>query len=283
MITYAPLADVRGSVVENVHGWRMRSQIGWVALRDSEVRLSAHYYPLGIRWVDGHARLGAIVDDRCHQYPLVGRAGDWQGAYQPVELRCFPFRLKPGISGGSADDIEVAVKPAELAAERSIPLRQPGGSAASPELAAIVKDLKLSHDNRFRLSSVLDLLTVSGVLSRVAADELEQLSVHAVDVARLDALDSRTLVALTRSSLMPIEVAVAMAYSQRLLRADLRRALHERPLESGAEAPEQPNLLLLGTGGYELDDSELYSYDWLANDQPDEAAINAPTSPGTTD
>jgi hypothetical protein len=258
MIAFTPCSELKSATVEYDPGWQLRNELAWTPLRASEARLSAAYYPLCARRSAGRWHLGAIVEDDLQHAPLTAPDGRWLGAYVPISLRTYPVRLADARTGTLEKDVEIAVGAPTGRPRQVLRIRGDDGSPAA-ELKRTYEGLLAARAEQERLGAMLDLLAVAGLLVPLAGNE----TCMTVDAAAFAARSALALSAMARHSLEPIELAVAIVYSQRNLRQGVRPAEPKSEADSARASASTRELAMFEAMNYRLDDSDLYSADWL--------------------
>jgi hypothetical protein len=295
MIAYIPLRRWAATVVPLDPPFPELDAIGWLPVADGEVLLCAHYYPLAVK-LDGAApMIGVITRRDMMNRGLIGGNGRWSGAYTPIALRCFPFRLTAGPTGTPLADLEIAKLPRKEAKLRRLRIKDED-NAPTKELNSIHEGLKSVWDGQQRLQAAFDLLLVADVLVPIADPGASdrQTVYHTIDRRKFAQFSKFAIEAMTRTSFNAIDLVTALTFSQAHLRADLRPpAVPMAPAgEAAAGGADSSIAAGIDTITPWLDTSELFPGTWAADPSmwtvpsattvTEQAAISAPasTSPG---
>jgi len=242
--------------------WRRResfacvSQLGQLALSDSELLVSSHHLPIAIDSGDDRLQVVAITSPQFQRTPLVDADGQWRRGYAPIALRCLPFRL--GVEGG--DTLEIATNLQGHATAEAPVLDDKGELAA--EIKQAVALLRRLEAGKRRLQMAAEKLLIADVLApfqvmRAPGGASVRSRILTVDRNKLAALSPRRISHIARDDFLPIDLVAACLFSQRLVPAPISVAT-----EPGAAAsePDQPPRIQFNANT-QLDDSELFSFD----------------------
>lgn len=258
MISFSPFSRMSAGTIEYTPGWQLRNELEWTPLRASEVRLSANYYPLCARLQRGRWTLGAIIHDDFQHDPHVGPDGSWLGAYIPLSLRCYPIRLADVGADRPEEDIEIGTSTPTDGPRQVLRIREHDGTP-SADLKRIHEGLLAMRADEDQIGAMLDLLAVAGLLAPFANTD----KYLTVDASRFGHQSGLGLSAMVRRSIEPVELAVALIYSQRNLRDGIRPLEKQKQDKAPGEPGPSRELAIFDALNYRLDDSELYSADWL--------------------
>lgn len=222
----------------------------------SELHLSVHHLPLAFV-LGEEPRVVLVLDDRVLTRPLLDEDGQWRGGYRPIALRTHPFRLGATPAADPLDALEVPPDAGPLSADAGEPIADAAGRA-SPAVAALHRLLLGLSAGRRALCAALDRLIVADVVVPLASPP--DLPLHTVDAGRLGALSPERLAALVRLDFLPVDLATATVFSQRLLAPGLL-AEAQRPAAVAAGRRGDPHAILMGLDdpSFAIDPSELFS------------------------
>jgi len=268
MIRYVPLRRWAATVVPLDPPFPELDAIGWLPLAAAELLLSAHYYPLAVRLDCANAMIGAITRRDMMARSLIGANGRWSGAYTPIALRCFPFRLSEAPTGQPLADLEVANLPRKEVKPRLLRIKDEA-NAPTRELNSIHEGLTNVWDGQQRLQAALDLLLVADLLVPIAEPNASEghTIYHTVDRRKFAQFSKLGLEAMTRASFGAIDLVTALTFSQVHLRVDLRPpAVPASPVGEIAVAGGDSGLAAgIDTITPWLDTSELFPGAWAAD------------------
>jgi len=238
---------------------------GWLPVSPTELHLASLYFPIAVRFDDGKPSLGLILQPQYLKYPAIDPSGKWQGGYQPIALRCFPFQSGE-IGADPLGDILIASDSCHLVAAGGTPLVDRRGEP-SPLIREIHRLFRLLREGREHFADALDQLLIANLLVPLDIAETHQPApgappFYVVDGSRFLEVDKRALGAMARHRFTALDIAVACLFSQRLLRDKFRLT---GPTVSAAklQAPEAtfPPGGAFDLEGFDLvlDDGELIS------------------------
>ncbi|NJL07410.1 MAG: SapC family protein [Methylacidiphilales bacterium] len=233
--------------------------LAWQPVLYSEMHLCAHYFPLAVQFRRGLPLLGIVLDERFLARRLVAENGAWQGGYLPTAVRVYPFQAA-GTNTDPFEDLVVPARTSFLKPQDGIPLSDAEG-APSEHLRMLHRLSRQLTVDRQRSKAALDHLSIANLLVPILPPEGQ----HAlpkdhwltVDPQKFRELDSGALAAMSRQRFASVDIAVALLFSQRLLRADCRHRSHVVPSQSGAASRPVD---LFGLEDVVIDDGELLSH-----------------------
>ncbi|MFO1151140.1 MAG: SapC family protein [Alsobacter sp.] len=226
----------------------------------------------------------AVTDpDACLASPL-SRNWRWRGSYVPYMLRVLPFVRR----GGANDDGTPVRGLAAWSVEESLLQARDthgapfldGAGQVSTAMGGVLKELKSAERELREMSRSLSLLTRVSLLAplpivfRLQGTSASTASLYAVDVEKLQKLETHWLGALASGQPSPLELAIASVFSMRLLggyflsrsAADLdvwlgqvMRVVVNRDPKALPKAPEVP----AGRVTYALDESAILDFSAL--------------------
>lgn len=272
MIKYIALRDwtATGIPVEPPFGYL--DDIGMFPLNDNEVLLSAHYFPIVIRLDGPRPSIGALMRRDMMVRDLVNSKGQWAGAYSPILLRCFPFRIgSDSPTGDPVADLEFGRVPLKTDKPRLIRMRDDAG-AASKDLTVLYEGVKSVWDGQQRLLPALDQLVAAELLVPIGGQSATPPNgeiYYTIDRRRFALWSNVALEAMTRRSFSAIDIATAMSFSQVHVRPELRPSMTApAATETNGTATAAADSGLIS--GFEsltpwLDTSELFPGAWAAD------------------
>lgn len=192
-------------------------QIPHVPLSDSEILNCSHHLPIAIDYGPDGPRVVAITNPRFHRSPMAGPDGKWLRGYMPICLRCLPFRLVSAVGGNSG--LEVAVNLAE-ADQPEQPMFAPDG-ALSPAVRSLVGLLRRLEKGKQALQKNAEILLIADVLTSFQMANvpggMPTRRYLTVDRNKFGALSHSRVAHLVKDGFMPIDLAAACIFSQRLM------------------------------------------------------------------
>lgn len=278
MTAYIRLREVAHLRLAFPEDHRFISDQAWLPLSRTELQLTAHHHAIAIRFHDGIPSIGIILKEQYLNRPLLNAAGQWQGTYKPISLRCFPLRI--GESGsGPLQELEIPAESNFLAAEGGTPITEDQGRP-SRTVTTIYQLLRLLRDGQSSMPATLDHLLIANLLVPLRRPDGEdggpdQPAFYVVDAGRFAALGKRALAAMARHSFASVDVAVACLFSQKLIRPDCLPKYDQMDIPTATAPP--PGEYARSAFGLDdlklaLDDSELFSFDDLET-------VKAPQAP----
>lgn len=240
------------------------SEIAQVPLSDSEVLQTSHHLPLAIDYLNDGPRVVAIVQPQFHRTPVIGANGQWQKGYMPIALRCLPFRLAPNADGKM--DLEIAAN-LDSGETAGMPVRQSDGSLAAEvkHIEALLRRLEQGKHNLRRAAEILLIADVLTPLKMASMPEAASTGrrLLIVDRNKFAALSNSRVAHLVKNGFLPIDLAVASIFSQRLMPtlvavASEGRAAGRQERGVAAGIDEFSSALALDI---QVDDSELFSFE----------------------
>jgi hypothetical protein len=233
-----------------------------VPLADSELLLTSHHLPIAIDYVDDRLQVVAIIKSQFLRSAAIGANGQWRKGYLPIALRCLPFRAVAGNT--EAEKLEIALNLDE-ADGTALPVFAADGSLA-PEVSQIGKLLERLERGKRRLQKAAETLFIAGLLSPFQLARLPDTVVNAraltVDRNKLSALSNSRAAHLAKDSFLPIDVASACIFSQRLM-SNLVSVVTEpdQSTDRDSLAAERESTLAGLQSNVRLDESQLFSFE----------------------
>ena len=250
--------------------FRFVDRVDWLPLGETEFLLTAHFLPIAFRLDTAVPTVGALVDPAYQVRPLVSPEGKWLRGYQPIALRCLPFRLAKTKAINRLQSLEVSTDLGLTSSTNGVKIVEADGRI-SPGVAAIHAALTKMHDARGALADAIDQFVLTDLLvplpDKPAKDSPSgQTKFFVIDSDRFHKANARAMAAMARHSFLSLDLATACLFSQRLLKGDFRpgtpapEKVQSVPSDAYAEvaaAGFNPNLA--------LDDSSLFSTDDLGS------------------
>jgi hypothetical protein len=261
-IRFARLPASEKKVWRRPKSFEFANHISQVPLADSELLLTSHHLPIAIDYVDDRLQVIAIIKSQFLRSAAVGANGQWRRGYLPIALRCLPFRAVAGSS--ETERLEVALNLDE-AEGTALPIFAADGSLA-PEVSQIGKLLERLERGKRQLQKAAETLLIAGVLSPFQLARLPDTVVSSraltVDRNKLSALSNSRAAHLAKDSFLPIDVASACIFSQRLM-SNLVSVVTEPDQIPGQEpCAEARDSVLAGLrSNVRIDESQLFSFE----------------------
>jgi hypothetical protein len=191
------------------------SAIAQVPLSDSEVLQTSHHLPIAIDYLSDGPRVVAVTQAHMQRAPIVNAAGQWQRGYMPIALRCLPFRL----SSAPEANLEVATNLGGNAP--AMPITQSDGSF-SPEVKHIASLLRRLEQGKRDLRRAAEILLIADVLTPLKMAKMSNAPTPdhrllIVDRNKFATLSKSRVAHLVKHGFLPIDLAVASIFSQRLM------------------------------------------------------------------
>ena len=185
--------------------------------------------------------------------------------YIPIRLRCLPFSLGPRTSDASPAD--------RLLIRRDLGLTAAGGErifaddgTLSRAAATILKALLRLEQGQRKLAAAAELLLLTGILAPLgdAAPECSHGMLYGVESSAFSRMTPLQCAVAGKSDFLPLELAVAMLFSERHLLHRMRPESHVPA--AAAKVPQELDLVVQGIEPYplQLDTSELFRIDELS-------------------
>ncbi|WP_146056514.1 SapC family protein [Methylobacterium sp. V23] len=237
MSTYVPLAGVANRCFSPPDDFHFAEGLMWLPIAGSELHLASHHLPLAIRLDFSAPSLGVIVHPGYAVRPCVDAEGTWIAGYRPLALRAYPFQLRPGFKRQHPlEDLEITVSALN---DSGAPLRDASGQC-HPLVAATHKSLLRLQEGQVGLIPALERLLIADLLAplRPARHETELTApppLFGIDPIRLTKLSGRASAALARHDFTSFDVAIALLFSQRLLRRECLPEIQQQPSTEAAE------------------------------------------------
>jgi len=266
---YLPLRDFADRSFSAAADFHFAEDLIWIPLAGTEFHAASHYLPLAIRLDYSAPSLGAIVDSGYSVRPNVHEDGRWISGYKPIALRAYPFRLRPGFQRQNPlDDLEVAASSLEIS---GAPLCSADGQP-HPLITAAHKALLRLQEGQVGLIPSLERLLIADVLaplkppSRTADLGEPPPTLFGIDPIRLTQLTGRSSAALVRHDFTSFDVAIALLFSQRLLRQE---CLPDIQPQRSAESAEDSSVSQVGRSVEDalssaIDTGTLFDYEAMA-------------------
>jgi hypothetical protein len=261
-LVFSALSETRPQTWRRPDTFAFIDRIAQVPLSDSEILLCSHHLPIAITYLSEGPRVVAITDAQFQRTAVVAANGNWQRPYMPVALKCLPFRLSPGSDGKLA--VEIAGKICE-AEQGTLPTHREDGSL-TPEIKNIVAVLHRLEEGKRALRKAAEMLLIADVLTPLRIARLAKTGTPGsgyliVDRNKFAGLSKSRVAHLIKDSFLPIDLAAACMFSQRLMptlvavpgsRSDHR----DHALHIGTEEFSSPLPLNL-----QVDRSDLFSFE----------------------
>lgn len=254
-ILFKPVQFEAAATWRRVPSFSFVNRLQQIPLSDSELLQSSHHLPVAVDCSGGGLQVVAITAGPLQRSPLSNAEGQWQRGYIPIALRCFPFRL-------SGQTLEIATD-ADTGAGAALPVLSPDGSATQ-DIKTIVALLRRLEAGRQKLHAAAERLLIADVLTplqmmKVPGQAAELSSLLTIDRNKFNALSARRIAQIGREGFLPLDLAAACLFSQRLTPAAISVPIQPASPVPSAAAAEQTEVLL--ASGTELDDSELFSFE----------------------
>jgi hypothetical protein len=263
-ISFIPIRDATQSVWRRPASFSFASDITQIPLADSELLLTSHHLPIAIDCLNDHPRVVAVIDPRFQRSPAIGADGQWQKGYLPLALRCLPFRTSGDAK--NSDAIEIAVNLPEKD-EPGIPLFS-SDKSLSPEVRQIAGLLRRLEDGKQQLQKAAEQLLIAGVLtplhlSRTPDAANSRARSFTVNKNEFSALSNARIALIAKDGFLPIDLATACIFSQRLMATLVSVATGETPLNTRiAAVPNTMDDFVTPLRlEVQIDDSELFSFE----------------------
>jgi hypothetical protein len=283
---FVPLNSASDLRLLSAKDYSFVEQVGWLPLGETEFHLASHFLPVAFHLDADIPSVGVLLDNGYQVRPLVDTEGKWLRGYQPIALRCLPFRLAnarlrdPALSLEICPDLGLS---SETAGQPMI-----GADGRVTRSVAFIHDaLRKMRDARGTLAAAIDQLVMADLLVPMPsqrprkADSDEPARVFVVDGERLYKTGARALSAMARQSFLSMDLAMACLFSQRLLKAEFRpggsavTTAPERTQAAAADAYAEWAAPALNAN-IALDDTALFSTDDLGTLDPTEPLSTIP-------
>jgi hypothetical protein len=262
-IEFAPVAAGKPTHWRRPASYAFARQIPHVPLSDSEILNTSHQLPIVIDYGNDGPRVVAITNPRFHRAPMTGADGKWLRGYMPICLRCFPFRLLRGPGDNTA--LEVAGNLGD-AGQPELPMFAADGTL-TPEVKNFVGLLRRLETGKQALQKSAEMLLIADVLTSFQMANLPGATpAHrylTVDRNKFAALSNSRVAHLVRDGFLPIDLAAACIFSQRLMPtlvsvafAAPHRAEREKTIETEIDHLVSDLALTV-----QVDDGELFSFE----------------------
>ena len=253
-ITFEPVEFQPSITWRQISSFAFVGRLPQIPLSDSELLQSSHHLPLAIDCSSDRLQVVAITAGPFQRTPLLNTEGRWQRGYTPIALRCFPFRY-------SGSTLEIATN-AGAETDTTLPLLSSDGSA-TPEIKNIIALLRRLEVGKQRLHAAAERLLIAGVLTPFQMMKLPDTAILSplltVDRNKFNALSDRRIAQIARDDFLPLDVAAACLFSQRLTPAAISVAKKSADIGEPSRATGQTDIEF--GSGIELDDSELFSFE----------------------
>jgi hypothetical protein len=229
-------------------------------ISDTELLHVSHYCPVAFAQTDEGPQVVILVAPRYSRFDPTGGGGPWRVPYVPIALRHLPFW-----PGDRPAEIRVAPELA-AAGEPSFGLREEDGSP-TPQFALVVSWMERLQRGMLRLSEAARILLAADLLSPIVVREAGTIistptGYHMVDRQKFASLSPARAAALSVSNGLPLDLAAASIYSQRLLAAGLNVAEETgSPADEARHRDEPPGLLDPLDPLVRIDLSDLFSFE----------------------
>lgn len=286
MIRYQRLKDWSAPVAPLSTPFDKLHHIGAVPIAESELLLCAHYYALCVDLQGARPQLGVLLRPDMLERSLVSATGQWTGAYSPIALRCFPFRMDRAPTDDPFEDLDLAPIKPDAEQPRLLRLKDEAG-AATPQLMSLHEGLKGVWTGQDGFQPGIETLLIADLLvpMRMPAG-VPGGPLYTVDRRRFSQLSKQALEAISRRSFSPIDIATALTFSQSHLKEACRPVSSAPPaadssVNATAERETSSALDLLTPW---LDTSELFPGAWAADPSVwSSAAAPADSTPPATE
>jgi hypothetical protein len=238
------------------------NKISQIPVSDSELLLASHHLPIAIDSVNDGLQVVAITTSRFQRSPLIGADGQWQRGYLPIALRCLPFRAALGTS--EAQQLEVAVNLAEVEGS-ALPIFSTDGSL-SPEVERLRVLLRRLEQGKRQLQRAAEKLFIADVLTpfqmaRLPGTPPARSRALTADLNKLAALSNSRAAHLAKDGFLPIDLAAACIFSQRLMPKLISVATGPSQSEAAQRTDTSEPLLAALKSEVRIDGSELFSFE----------------------
>jgi hypothetical protein len=262
-ILFATVGNGEPKVWRKPRSLRFAGEISYVPLSDSEILQTSHHLPIAIDYVADGPRVIAITDAAMQRTPLLSSDGRWLRGYTPIALRCLPFRLAR--SRQAPAGLEVALN-LDCAGQPEVPLFSTDGTL-TPEVQLILALLQRLEEGKRELRKAAEMLLIADVLTPFQigrrAEGADPARVLTVDRNKFAALSNSRVAHLVKDGFLPIDLACACVFSQRLMPTLV-------PVAAGAAGPtSREKVIATGLDEFvtawtldvQVDDSELFSFE----------------------
>jgi hypothetical protein len=265
-IRFAPLAEAGRTSWRRPRLFEFASVISQIPLSDSEILLTSHHLPIAIDYADEGLHVVAITHPRFQRTPAIDADGRWQKGYMPIALRCLPFRNVR--AGGGKQCLEIALNLAEAPEQAGAPVFAADGGL-SAEVTQIAALLSLLEEGKRRLQAAAEKLLIADVLAAFQLGSLphgsaEKTRSFTVDRNKFSALSNARMAHLGRDGFLPIDLAVACIFSQRLMPTLVSVATDEQSGVRRAIETRYEDITPPLRANVQIDDSELFSFQRFA-------------------
>lgn len=269
---FEALRDRPGDVWRRSRRFTFLDRLGVVALSDSELLQTSLYLPLAVLESAGTHEVVAVVHPAFLARSPVRADGRWGQPYMPIALRCLPFR-KGGRAADGMAKLEIA---ADLEVDDdSVVLPFTENGRMQQDLARAASLLDRLEKGRARLASAAASLVAADLLVPLVSTDAENVlaadvKLLVVDPQRLWRLTSLRTLALAADSFLPLDLATAFVFSNRLWASNLvpARSTTGDDTQTPAVDPTLFGQHAQATFAIELriDDSSLFSFDTFVKD-----------------
>lgn len=229
---------------------------------DSELLHVSHYCPVVVLAGPDGPRVALLLDPALSRSDPIGKDGRWRLPYCPMALRCLPFW-----PGSNPSDVEIALDIALQHPEAGMPLHDEAG-VPSDAFAAVVSLIERLSAGMERLSAAATLLVAGDLLVPLTIEGADgaapvETGYLTVDPDRLAAMTALRAASFSADHCLPIELATACLFSQRLLRprVKLLKAPGGKP-QRAPDAAAMDGLALEAPTS--VDTSPLFSFELFA-------------------
>ena len=262
-IRFTSLPNHDNKVWRRLRAFAFVNEISQVPLSDSEILLTSHHLPIAIDYVDDGLQVVAVTTPRFLRSPLIGPDGQWQRGYMPIALRCLPFRIIPGARRN--ESLEVAVNLDESDGP-TLPIFSTDGSL-SPVIEHIAALLRRLEEGKQALQRAAEKLLIADVLTPFQMARLPGTAplpsrTLTVDRNKLGALSKFRAAHLVSDGFLPIDLAAACIFSQRLMPKLISVATSPIQAEERHKIiPAGVDELMTALKDGQIDDSEMFSFE----------------------
>lgn len=233
-------------------------------IADTELLHLSHYCPIVIERTDDGPSVRVLLDPDMTGAPPIDKEGRWRPRYSPIALRTLPFW--PG-----EPPEQIAVAPELFEAEHEgFALRDSAGKP-SEQFALIVASINRLRQGMTRLDRAAKVLIAADLLTPLLVDRAGEPSLETcyltLSMGRFRMLAPEQAAALSVDHCLPLDLAAACAFSQRLLATEIgpRAASEAPPRKPQQHAGHWTDLVDPFEIDLTLDSSQLFSFEAFRN------------------
>jgi hypothetical protein len=263
-MSFVPLSKAAHLHVLPAQHYGFIDRVSWIPLAESEFHLAAHFVPIAFNLDPQGPAVGALLDAEYQLHPLVSEEGKWLRGYQPLALRCLPFRFSNVVSDDPLEALEVCSDLGLTSSLSGTPILGPDGRLTR-SLAATHRSLIKIRNTRRKLLAAVDHLIMANLLMPLrnrsaSASGDDGTRLYIVDGDRFHKTSARILAAMARQRFWSVDLAMACLFSQRLLKPEFRSGTSPTEKPPIVSRDEQAELTALGLNpDLALDDTALFS------------------------